>query len=195
MTVHPRRAREIARTRQDILEAAARAFAQNGYQAVTMQEIAREAGYTAASLYSYFSSKEEILEGLKELVLSESLRIFEQPMPGGIPLREKLYILLDRQLEIAKRRRELAALFHLGTAAQANFCEMHERRIEAFTEFLRHHASPEELGGFPPEELALMVTGLGGAYFMRWLVEGDDVVLEKLAAALDVLLAGLRSSR
>jgi len=50
MTVHPRRAREIARTRQDILEAAARAFARNGYQAVTMQEIAREAGYTAASL-------------------------------------------------------------------------------------------------------------------------------------------------
>lgn len=192
MTVHPRRAREIARTRQDILEAAARAFVQNGYQAVTMQEIAREAGYTAASLYSYFSSKEAILEGLRELVLNESLSIFEKAMPAGIPLREKLLLLVERQLEIARKRRELAALFHLGAGTQGNTCEMHRQRLDAFVGFLRQHAKPEELGGRAPEDVALMVTGIGGAYFMQWLVEGKDEFADKLADALDVLLAGLQ---
>lgn len=193
MTVHPRRAREIARTRQDILEAAARAFANNGYQAVTMQEIAREAGYTAASLYSYFSSKEEILEGLRDLVRAEMDAIFEQPIPSGIPLREKLHLLFQRQLEATRKRLELVVLIHMGMGGHEASCEMHSRRLESFAKFLETHAKPEELGGHSPESVALMINGIGAAYFMQSLFLKEEGWLEKnFPAALDVLLAGLR---
>lgn len=192
MTVHPRRAREIARTRQDILEAAARAFARNGYQAVTMQEIAKEAGYTAASLYSYFSSKEEILHGLQQLVLAEMHSIFEQPIPSGIPLREKLLLLFERQLELARKRREIAGLLHMGAGSTSDHCEMHRQRFDRLVDFLRTQAKPEELGGVAPEDVAMMLTGLGGGYFMEWLQHGDDRwIAEKFTQAIDVLLLGL----
>lgn len=46
--------------RQDILEAALRVFATKGYTAATNAEIAREAGVTAAALYYYFPSKQEL---------------------------------------------------------------------------------------------------------------------------------------
>jgi AcrR family transcriptional regulator len=60
MATPRRQQRNIARIREDIVEAAARAFSRHGHRRVTMQDIAREAGYTAASLYTYFRSKKEI---------------------------------------------------------------------------------------------------------------------------------------
>ena len=46
--------------RADILDAALRLFAEKGYAAATNAEIARAAGVTAAALYYYFPSKEEL---------------------------------------------------------------------------------------------------------------------------------------
>ncbi|WP_273379352.1 TetR/AcrR family transcriptional regulator [Symbiobacterium thermophilum] len=46
--------------RAEILDAALRLFAEKGYAAATNAEIARAAGVTAAALYYYFPSKEEL---------------------------------------------------------------------------------------------------------------------------------------
>jgi len=48
----------------------------------TMQDIAREAGYTAASLYTYFRSKQEIVEAVMDQLTTEFLQVFEQPLPA-----------------------------------------------------------------------------------------------------------------
>jgi len=44
----------------DIIDAAERLFFSKGYNNSTMDEVAKEAGYTKKTLYSYFDSKEEI---------------------------------------------------------------------------------------------------------------------------------------
>jgi AcrR family transcriptional regulator len=75
-----RKARKAERTRVDILEAAARAFARN--TRATMQDIAAEAGYTVPSLYAYFRSKEEITQGLNDLVNREMMSAFDLPYPS-----------------------------------------------------------------------------------------------------------------
>ena len=51
---------EVARTREDILLAAARALGRRGFGSVSMQDIAAEVGFTAPALYAYFPGKEEI---------------------------------------------------------------------------------------------------------------------------------------
>jgi AcrR family transcriptional regulator len=61
-----RRERAQALARQDILEAALRAFAKKGYAATKMADIAAEAGFTAASLYTYFPGKREIFQAAAE---------------------------------------------------------------------------------------------------------------------------------
>lgn len=194
MTVSPRRAREIARTRQDILEAAARAFAQNDFKAVTMQEIAKEAGYTAASLYSYFSSKEEIIQGLRDLILQELDSVFEIPIPVGISLREKLELLLSRQLEVGKRRFELVALLYIGGGLPDadRIREIHERRLDLYVDFLRKHATADELGGRDLRDVSLLIAGMAGAFISHWVLNPEEGWLEeKLPLSIDVLLGGL----
>jgi AcrR family transcriptional regulator len=49
-----------ARSRSALLESAARAFSRYGYAAVSLDRVAREAGYTRGALYHQFAGKEEL---------------------------------------------------------------------------------------------------------------------------------------
>jgi AcrR family transcriptional regulator len=52
------------RLRQDILEAAGRLFASEGFQNVTFRRIGEEVGYSQSALFYYFKDKEEVLKEL-----------------------------------------------------------------------------------------------------------------------------------
>lgn len=56
-------------TRESVVDAALRLFAERGYLGVRVQDIAREAGVSRATFYKYFSEREEILAGLFERLL------------------------------------------------------------------------------------------------------------------------------
>lgn len=53
---------ELTGTKGRIVEVALKLFAQSGYHAVSVRDIAREVGIKDASIYSHFASKDEILE-------------------------------------------------------------------------------------------------------------------------------------
>jgi TetR/AcrR family transcriptional repressor of uid operon len=52
--------------REQILDAAQRCFAREGFHNTTMAVICREAGISPGALYLYFKSKEELIEGICE---------------------------------------------------------------------------------------------------------------------------------
>jgi AcrR family transcriptional regulator len=62
-------------TKQLIIQAAARLFAEKGYEGMTMKEIAREVGIKAPSLYAFFESKEDIFAHISRNVMSDHLEL------------------------------------------------------------------------------------------------------------------------
>ena len=58
------RERQKAQTREHLLDVAAGLFADKGYNETTIEDIARAAGSSRATVYSYFSTKEDILRTL-----------------------------------------------------------------------------------------------------------------------------------
>ncbi|MCX7774170.1 MAG: TetR/AcrR family transcriptional regulator [Clostridia bacterium] len=67
-----RRQRERLVREEDIVSAAEKVFSQKGYEAASMDEIAKEAEFTKRTLYQYFENKEELyyavlLKGFKRL--------------------------------------------------------------------------------------------------------------------------------
>jgi AcrR family transcriptional regulator len=54
----------MGRTRAGLLEGAARAFAEQGLRATTMQSIARAAGVAKGTLYNHFRTKDEVARTL-----------------------------------------------------------------------------------------------------------------------------------
>ena len=66
-----------------ILDAAARVFAEQGYERATMADIARAAGFSKASAYHYFPAKEAVLHALLQRSLQELIDAVTAADPGA----------------------------------------------------------------------------------------------------------------
>ncbi len=66
--VGTRRARQAAETHREILDAARKLFAAQGYAATTMHQIADEAGVSVQTIYDSVGSKAALLDGLNDLI-------------------------------------------------------------------------------------------------------------------------------
>jgi AcrR family transcriptional regulator len=80
------RERKKQRTRQHISETARRLFAERGFEAVTVTEIAREADVAPATVFNYFPTKEDLfysrLEAFEDRLLAA---VRGRPAGQGIP--------------------------------------------------------------------------------------------------------------
>jgi len=175
MKAEQRREREIAHARLDILDAAVRAFARSGLHGTTMQEIAREAGYTAASLYTYFKSKQEIIDAMSNQLTDEYVQMFEEPLPSGLTFRQRFELMLHKQLELAQRRRNIFTIFlndePNGSPCSSDDRTFHnnfERRIESLSAWLQHNAKSDDLGGNDPRLIARILFGMAFGLFHQW---------------------------
>src|SRR2546425_13276620 len=79
------RARKKARTRQVIADAAARLFAQRGYEQVAVSDVAREAEVSEQTVYNYFQTKEQLVTDRDQLVQAELSRMIRTRPPGTPP--------------------------------------------------------------------------------------------------------------
>jgi len=71
MTLEERRKREIEQRRETVINVANRLFYLNGYENVTVDEIANEAEISKTTLYSYFDDKESLFFA----VVNQGIRI------------------------------------------------------------------------------------------------------------------------
>jgi AcrR family transcriptional regulator len=207
MITATRRRRAMERTREDILEAAARAFTRRGYASATMRDIAQEAGYTAASLYTYFKSKDEILQGLISRVIDDFQQVFDAPVPAGLSFAQKIELLLGRQLAVAERQRDLFQMFlALGVVSECiprnksgrpdPFWPI-EVQIKRFAEWIREHATERELGGRAPEDVARFMVSVAHGFLHDWMARGGSSgeLTRLLGLILDFYFHGVSSKR
>ncbi|MCB1172224.1 MAG: TetR/AcrR family transcriptional regulator [Leptospiraceae bacterium] len=82
--------------KQAILMAAATVFAQNGYHASRMQQIASAAGIGKGTVYEYYKSKDELLIGLYELVFLGFDKQIHAPDLDRLPAREQILASLEK---------------------------------------------------------------------------------------------------
>jgi TetR/AcrR family transcriptional regulator, fatty acid metabolism regulator protein len=76
--------------RQLLLGAAVRVFAEKGYHAARVGDIAEEAGVAYGLLYHYFRSKDEVLETIFRTTWSNMIGTVESIAETGGPAREQL---------------------------------------------------------------------------------------------------------
>ena len=87
-------------------ETAARLFMEQGFEATSMQQIARALDVAPNTLYWYYASKDELLVGVLNRLLSQTLQ--RLPAMGGLSLKAQMAWLLD-ELE---QSREMVATVH-----------------------------------------------------------------------------------
>jgi len=120
-------------TRERILRAALRVMDEEGLEAVTMRHVGRELGVEAMSLYRYVKGKEDILDGILEVVMAD----FEFPEETG-----------DWEADV-----------RAGARAWRRLMIAHPTVIALFAESKHPASSPERLR---PMEWAFDLLGRGG---------------------------------
>jgi AcrR family transcriptional regulator len=99
------------RTRERILEAALGLFADKGYEATTMRDVAREAGTSLGLAYRYFASKEEFALALYMGLAEESEEWVREGLLAGGTVAERFEQAMVVKLnQVSPHRGPLAAL-------------------------------------------------------------------------------------
>jgi AcrR family transcriptional regulator len=106
------RERKKLRTRQEIAEVAARLFAERGFDAVTVEEIAEAAEVSPSTFFRYFDSKEGVLnangaEILGELLANLAARPDDEPVLAS--LRHAFVALATKYEDLLVSRASIAA--------------------------------------------------------------------------------------
>lgn len=198
---NPRKQREIEHARRDILAAAARAFARRGYHGTTMEEVAKEAGYAASSLYTYFGGKEELYRALLVAVADEFEANKQEPVLSTLGFRERFEWLLRKQFAVVERNRELFVMFlaqrptfdggldsELGRLSRDNYL----RWIDYLAELLSVAMDEGAIRRTDPNQLAFLVVGALNAAIFRWIAEDCHEGLQDVVpSVMDFVMNGI----
>ncbi|WP_461829779.1 TetR/AcrR family transcriptional regulator, partial [Aquifex sp.] len=124
-------------TRQRLLEAGKKLFAQKGYHKTTIEDITKEAGVSHGTFYVYFKSKKEffleLLKQIRELILST--------LNTGIKEKSSEKFFLDSFKELLKEKEIIKIFFFEAMCSDKDFINFYfeSKRlfIEKIEEFLR----------------------------------------------------------
>ena len=108
-TVRRKTVRRIATHRtprkEEILDVAAGLFAEHGYEAVSLLEIARTVGLSKTTLYHYFESKDEILGTLIVATIKQLNEFVASAVPAAASPEEKLIGFMEAQADFFENHR------------------------------------------------------------------------------------------
>lgn len=96
---------------EQILNAAKKLFTNYGFKKVSMDEIASEAGVTKKTIYTYFSSKEELLKYCIKEELQNMRKIIENVESKKLDFMETVHQVIYNLLKYKKNCKFLKMLF------------------------------------------------------------------------------------
>ena len=183
---------KTANRRRSILEAATKVFAERGYQASSLREVATAAGISLSNLVHHFGSKEEIL-----------LAVLRQRDDDGTrasmsKTADDLYRQILDQAKTNETRSVLTALFAvlsaesttLGHPARDYFFARYRRVREDYVQvFSKLQEQGRLREGVDPQKAAASVVALWDGLQLQWLLDPEQVsVAEHLHDFLDLLI-------
>lgn len=137
----PRRREQAAATRQTILEAAERLFAERGYVGTSVAEIADAAGVALKTVYAVFGTKAEVLRGLWNLRMrgdDEPVPMAERPWFREIveepDPRQRLALVAHNARIVRERTGELMEIVRQAAPADEQIAALWERFQREFYE-------------------------------------------------------------
>jgi len=157
------RERKKARTRQIIAAAAARLFAERGYEQVAVSDVAREAQVSEQTVYNYFQTKDQLVTDRDQLVQDELCRLIRARPADTTPAAAIREFVLDsvdgiRRIPAEQWRGELGFLAAISPTVHRLTLEMADRQASAMATAIA------ETDMVPPETAKLRGIALAGLF-------------------------------
>jgi AcrR family transcriptional regulator len=195
-----KQAERRAQTRDRLLSAASRVFAQHGYHAATVDAIAAEAGYSTGALYAHFEHKEDLFLELVAEHVDRQVERYKNVVSAGDTLEERSRAGADAWMAYLHEEPDYFPLFiafwSYAAANEKLRPELADRFAglqEAGTALIKEGAEKFQVPlveGFP-ERIALIVTALGNGLALHKLAAPDAVPDELFGDTLSLFFAAI----
>ncbi|NUK30818.1 TetR/AcrR family transcriptional regulator [Parageobacillus sp. VR-IP] len=186
--------------KEEIIQAAMKLFAQKGYYATSMQEIAEQSGIAKGSIYNYFKSKEEIAVSILRYYYDVLFRKMKDIADDvALSAREKFEKQLSVQIEEFYRHKELVQM-HMGEQTVKVNDEVHRLVFRIRAKMLNwYRRAIEEIYGEKVRRFSLdcatMLNGMLKEYLFYMAIDRKQLPLAKMAPfllrRLDALVASM----
>lgn len=164
----PRTAEQLEQVREEsrerILDAALRLFAQHGYAATSVRRIAAEAGISQGLLYNYYEGKAGLLQAIYERSMADVQASFALAAEGGTP-GEQLERLVLGAFALVRRNLPFWRLTY-QLRLQAGVLESLDAQVRAWTGMILQQleALLRAVGGAAPAtEARVLFAAIDGA--------------------------------
>jgi AcrR family transcriptional regulator len=192
---------EVQTRRQELLSIAAELFAERGYKATTVRDIADAAGILSGSLYHHFASKEAMVDELLDSFQTQLFERYDAVVASGRTPREKLEDIVRLSFDAVGSHRAEVAIFQSDSAYLATFARFHylqerNRRFrEMWLELLRDGIAVGELRSDLNVELVYRFLRDTVWVAVSWYRPGGDLSPDQVADQyLAILLEGIATT-
>ncbi len=160
-----------ARTRQRLLEAAERVFAELGYHEASVVKITEAAGVGQGTFYLYFASKQEVFDELVRDLNRRVRRAMKEASARGKTRLEAELLGFQAYFRFTAEHPALYRIIRQAEFVSPKMLRYHyERLSEGYVEALREAIERGEVTSTDPEVLAWALMGAGELIGMRWIL-------------------------
>jgi TetR/AcrR family fatty acid metabolism transcriptional regulator len=184
--------------RRQILDAAVKVFARNGFYNSKVLDIAKEAGVANGTVYLYFPSKDDILISIFEEQMGELIGYMGQEIQKESGSLNKLRKLISMQMHLIETNSELTELLLVELRQskkflKSNATDMMSKYIDMISDVLKEGIAEGAID--ENIDVAIVGTMLFSAVeglATRWILEGTSYSLDKAAdMVIKVFLNGI----
>ncbi len=182
--ISPRQLEEREARKKRIMAGALEVFRAKGLEKATMEEIAAASGFGKATLYYYFSSKEEVLSQIMEKGWQALWNGIEQTINQSGSPRELFFQTLKKIVEITLADRNLYSFIFSAPQAIPNLStelmtwRSYQQRLYGALQGLIEEGIAR--GEFPPLKSEILMRAIGGVFHgLMFLGGGRNKVKEK----------------
>lgn len=184
--------------RQEIIDAAVKAFAQYGYHGASMEDIAQMVGVKKRALYYYFPSKDELLFVILQHYCEAMIEDLESILPTSDRPTEKLREAFGHHLAALANHVEWFSVFlneakYLEEPHRKQIIALRDRYEQLIRRLIVEGMDRGELRPLNPKLVGFTLLGV-----INWMFQWyrpDESTPEELASALwDIVYEGIAAS-
>jgi len=190
---------DVTKRQMDIVDAAIRIIARQGFRELTTKNLAKELKLTEAALYRHFNSKHDLVQTILSYFAEVSAQVLENIRDKGLSPWQKVERFVMNRFEIFCRQPDLGSvifseeLFRNDPALMEHMrVIMHSHRNEVITYIKEAQSEGQINPNCDPDQIFRIVVGSMRFTVTQWVLSGRgfDLVLEgqKLIKALNTLI-------
>ncbi len=193
---------EVSKERRyQILDAAEKVFARNGFAESRMEQIVEESQLSKGAIYWYFKSKDDIIAASLARMFERSLHDVAEQIESDRPVVERIMTVARSATEQIRNARQLAGVELEAYAMAARNPSIRRRArgyfdsyIDAFARLIADGIAKGELRPVDPRKAAISGVALFEGLTLLWVVNPDLDFEEVLDHAAGLMLAPLITS-